>query len=51
MPSRVYAKDAFLHIIGELGVGFAIYKALEFAGTAMVRYAECLNFNLDFPSS
>ena len=31
----VYAKDMILHIIGELGADFALYKAVEFTGEAL----------------
>jgi 3-isopropylmalate/(R)-2-methylmalate dehydratase large subunit len=36
IPSKgVYAKDIILHAIGELGADFAIYKAIEFAGSTL----------------
>jgi len=31
----VYAKDIILHAIGELGADFAVYKAVEFAGSTL----------------
>lgn len=31
----VYAKDMILHAIGELGADYAVYKAVEFAGSAL----------------
>ncbi len=31
----VYAKDMILHAIGELGADFAVYKAVEFSGSAL----------------
>lgn len=34
-PTGVYAKDIILYIIGELGADYAIYKAVEFAGTLL----------------
>jgi 3-isopropylmalate dehydratase large subunit len=34
---HVTGKDAILHVIGELGTGSAIYKALEFCGPAVER--------------
>lgn len=33
--SGVYAKDIILHIIGELGADYAIYKAVEFTGPVL----------------
>lgn len=36
VPSKgVYAKDMILHAIGELGADFAVYKAVEFSGSAL----------------
>ena len=35
LSTGVYAKDVILHIIGELGADYAIYKAVEFAGSAL----------------
>ncbi|WP_419770372.1 MAG: 3-isopropylmalate dehydratase large subunit [Candidatus Marinarcus sp.] len=34
-PEGVYAKDMILHAIGELGADFAVYKAIEFSGSAL----------------
>lgn len=34
-PQGVYAKDMILHAIGELGADFAVYKAVEFSGSAL----------------
>lgn len=31
----VYAKDMILHAIGELGADYAVYKAIEFGGSAL----------------
>ncbi len=31
----VYAKDMILHAIGQLGADFAVYKAIEFCGSAL----------------
>jgi len=31
----VYAKDMILHAIGELGADYAVYKAVEFSGSAL----------------
>jgi len=35
LSAGVYAKDVILHIIGKLGADHAIYKAVEFSGTAV----------------
>jgi homoaconitate hydratase family protein len=36
VPSKgVYAKDMILHAIGNLGADFAVYKAVEFGGSAL----------------
>ncbi len=36
VPSKgVYAKDMILHAIGKLGADFAVYKAVEFGGSAL----------------
>jgi homoaconitate hydratase family protein len=36
IPSKgVYAKDMILHAIGKLGADFAVYKAVEFGGSAL----------------
>ena len=34
-PAGVYAKDIILYIIGTLGADYAIYKAVEFAGSLL----------------
>lgn len=34
-PKGVYAKDMILHAIGKLGADFAVYKAVEFSGSAL----------------
>ncbi len=39
LPLGVFAKDAILHIIGELGADYAIYKAVEFAGSAVEKWS------------
>lgn len=35
LPKGVYAKDIILHAIGELGADYAVYKAVEFTGSAL----------------
>ncbi len=34
-PKGVYAKDMILHAIGKLGADYAVYKAVEFSGSAL----------------
>jgi homoaconitate hydratase family protein len=34
-PKGVYAKDMILHAIGKLSADFAVYKAVEFSGSAL----------------
>ncbi len=34
-PKGIYAKDMILHAIGKLGADFAVYKAVEFSGSAL----------------
>lgn len=35
LPKGVYAKDVILHIIGQLGADYAVYKAVEFTGSTI----------------
>ena len=35
LPKGVYAKDIILHIIGDLGADYGVYKAVEFAGPVL----------------
>lgn len=35
IPQGVYAKDVILHIIGELGADYGVYKSVEFSGSAI----------------
>lgn len=35
IPPGVYAKDIILHVIGKLGADYAVYKAVEFTGSAI----------------
>lgn len=35
IPRGVFAKDIILHIIGDVGADFAIYKGVEFSGSAV----------------
>lgn len=35
LPKGVYAKDIILHIIGDVGADFGVYKAVEFAGPVL----------------
>jgi len=35
LPKGVYAKDIILHVIGELGADYAVYKAVEFSGSTL----------------
>lgn len=37
IPEGVYAKDIILHIIGDLGADYGVYKAVEFAGEAVAQ--------------
>lgn len=39
LSAGVYAKDVILHIVGELGADYAIYKAVEFSGTALENWS------------
>lgn len=35
----VYAKDVILHIIGDLGADYGVYKAVEFAGPSLKQFS------------
>lgn len=35
IPKGVYAKDIILHVIGQLGADYAVYKAIEFTGPVL----------------
>jgi homoaconitate hydratase family protein len=35
IPKGVYAKDIILHVIGQLGADYAVYKAVEFTGPVL----------------
>lgn len=37
LQKGVFAKDVILHVIGQLGANFAIYKGVEFAGSLIPR--------------
>ena len=37
IPEGVYAKDIILHIIGDLGADYGVYKGVEFAGEAVAQ--------------
>lgn len=37
LPAGVYAKDVILHVIGELGADYAVYRGVEFAGSLIGR--------------
>ncbi len=37
LPTGVFAKDIILHIIGDLGADYAIYKVVEFCGPVLSR--------------
>jgi len=39
LSTGVYTKDVILHIIGELGADYAIYKAVEFTGPALADWS------------
>ena len=36
VPKGVYAKDIILHVIGELGADYGVYKAVEFTGSVLL---------------
>ncbi len=39
LPKGVYGKDVILHIIGDLGADYGVYKVLELAGPALKQFS------------
>lgn len=39
LPKGVYAKDVILHIIGDLGADYGVYKAVEFTGPVLKEFS------------